>query len=322
MAGVLVTGGAGFIGRHLVTRLVARSTPTSQDLSAVCLLVYRPVPFQRGYLAAPWGPVFSSTDEGASAVNSALRALTERLRAGSGRAIFVRIEPRAPATAAWKNLFLSQGYVVGSRNIQPKDTRVIDLTKTEDDLLRAMHPKTRYNIRVARRHGVQVEERTNPGGLKTFLTLAQETERRGRFHYHPKRHYEAMLDVLGPARLLHILIASYRGIPLAVHLLVRFGSIMTYAHGASSEQRKSVMAPHLLHWEGMLRAKAQGVARFDLFGIAQPEAPASHPWFGISRFKEGFGGAEEHYIGASDLVCDTALYRAYEIGRGLRGLLQ
>jgi len=308
---------AGFpVLRLVVQEFSAASADVAVPLRAACLLVRRPLPFQRSFLYAPWGPVLFSRDLAAErAVLHALAAACRERLPGTG--VFVRVEPRIAPTPAVLAVACAAGFTSRGRSIQPRDTLTIDLTASEDDLLRHMHPKTRYNLRLARRHGVAVEERTDREGLKVFLAFAREKERKGTFHYHQDHYYEAMLATLAPRGLLTILLARYRGVPVAAHLLIRFGGTMTYAHGASGEQHRSVMAPYLLQWEGILRAKATGAVRYDLFGVAPAGAAASHPWSGITRFKRGFGGQEEHTIGAVDLVADPSWYRLYEVGRSL-----
>ncbi len=301
--------------------------PAPNTLAAVCLLVQRPLPLKRFFLTAPWGPVLrdpavalpGAQVDAAETFAELTRSLRERLHGGG---FFARVEPKLPADARTAAALVAHGYVQPGRSIQPKDTLILNLEKTEDDLLRDMHPKTRYNIRLARRHDIAVASQPDAEGLQVFLQLAREVQRRGEFHYHTERYYAAMLRTLAPIGMLDILVARHHGVPLAAHILLRFGTTVTYAHGASSAQKKSVMAPHLLQWEGMLRAKAQGASRYDLFGIAPPRAPVTHAWTGVTRFKRGFGGTEEHFIGAADLVGDHALYRAYEVGRSLRALLR
>lgn len=308
-----------------IIRLLVRCS-VGDDIRAVCLLVSRPLPMRRSYLLAPWGPVLRATDLAAPIARedaAAFAAFSDALRSRfSGEVVFVHIEPLLPATDAHFSALAAYGYRVHERSIEPKDTLLINLTLSEDDLLRGMHPKTRYNIRLARRHGVAVTERTDAQGLAAFLNLAHHAEQRGRFRYHPESYYRAMLETLAPLGMLNILVAVHRGEPLAVHLLFRFGDTVTYGHGAASDRRKHVMAPAFLQWEGMLRAKAAGATRYDLFGIAPPGASAAHRWFGITRFKRGFGGSEEHYVGGADLIGDPVTYRLYEVGRSIQKFLR
>lgn len=303
-------------------RLVVRRASSDTDWEAVSLVIRRSLPLRRFSLYVPWGPVLRSGRSSDDAV-SVLQALAEQFREQlRGGGVFARVEPKISSDVGIAHALKETGFLRSERSIQPRDTRVLDLTQGEDDMLRAMHPKTRYNIRLARRRGVTVREQTYAEGIQKFLLLAREVQRRGEFHYHPDAYYRTMLNVLGSAGMLTILVAEHQGTPLAAHLLLQFGNTVTYAHGASSTRQRHVMAPVLLQWESILRAKAQGATRYDFFGIAPVGAPATHPWFGITRFKEGFGGATEHYIGAADLVTDIVTYRTLEIGRSLRALLR
>lgn len=310
-----------------ITRLVVTSEnpniqhPTPYTLQTVCLCIRRPLPIRRFSLYVPWGPVFRE-DLSAADMAAALSALASGFRTRLRGGVFTRIEPKLPKESGITDILKTAGFTNAERSIQPKYTRILDLTKNEDELLRAMHPKTRYNIRLASRHGVVVREDTTPHGLRVFLDLAREVARQERFHYHPDRYYEALLNTLAPTGAVVLRIAEHQGMPLAAGLFIRFGDTVTYAHGASSSRRKHVMAPYLLHWESVLRAKASGATRYDFFGVAPPGASVTHPWFGITRFKQGFGGTEEHYIGAADLVADQPFYRLYEAGRSLRSLLR
>lgn len=330
-----------------ITRLLVRAGFADRDLWAACLLVHRPLPLRQRYLSAPWGPVLRvpdvalpGADDDTARVFAAFTAgLSERLIGGT---VFARIEPRLPLTPAHTKSLSAHGYVVSGRSIQPRDTRILDLTQTEDELLRAMHPKTRYNIRLARRYGVTVTEQTTSEGIDVFLRLAREVERTGHFHYHPDAYYRAMLNILAPRGMLQVFVARQQGVPLAANMLFRFGTTVTFGHGANHSRRRHVMAPALLQWECVLQAKATGATRYDFFGIA-PQSPAAgsqspvggiwklvaggrqpnlHPWTGITRFKSGFGGTEEHYVGGADLVGDPVAYRLYEVGRSLKTLLR
>lgn len=305
-----------------VTRLAVRNSPDG-ELQCVCLVTERALPLRRHSLYAPWGPVLGGALEDPSAAGAVVALTADlRTRLRARRGVFARMEPKCSPLPRAVAALRAAGWTVTGKGVQPKDTLVLDLTRGEDDLLRQMHPKTRYNIRLARRHGVVVEEATTRGSLQHFLAFARDLERKGTFRYHPARYYEAMFDVLSPRGMLTILLARHQSTPLAVHLLLRYGATVTYAHGASSRQRASVMAPYLLQWESMLRAKASGASRYDLFGLAPKSAGAGHPWLGMSRFKHGFGGTEEHYLGAADLLLEPTLYRAYELGRSLRTLLR
>ncbi len=310
-----------------IRRLVAAEERGA--MVAVCLLVERPLPFGQRSWYAPWGPVVAGRVDGGAGkggtvdtnvLEETLRGMRTVVGGGSGLApVYLRAEPKVPHDPPVISAVRRAGFAVLGRGVQPRDTLVLDLTQSEDDLLRGMHPKTRYNIRLAVRHGAVVEEQGAAPGVETFLTLAHEVQGKGVFHYHPDAYYRALGETLHPPTALRVLVTVHKGMPLAAGLFIRFGSTVTYAHGASTVRRKHVMAPHLLHWEAMRRAKADGATEYDFFGIAPTNSPL-HPWAGITRFKQGFGGTTEHAIGICDAILDPVRYRLYTIARGLRGI--
>lgn len=289
------------------------------EIIGVCLLVERKLSFGKIYWYAPWGPVIKDGLQ-ESQFKLILQALRAHFAASQkGNEVFLRIEPHLQTNEIRKTLLSEAKYILLEKSVQPKDTLLLDLTQTEDDLLRNMHSKTRYNIRIAIRHGVTVSEETGDEGLKVFYAMAREIEKRGGFHYHAEKYYKKMLEVLEKEQGISLLVARHDGEPLAAGIFIRFGKTFTYAHGASYKKKAHVMAPHLLHWEAVLQAKKQGFQGYDFFGIAPDEDP-KHPWAGISRFKRGFGGTEEHYLSAWDTIFDTISYRSLNAAKALRNI--
>ena len=172
------------------------------------------------------------------------------------------------------------------RHQYPEATRIIDLTKSEEDILAQMKPKGRYNIRVAQKHGVTIQQSTD---ISAFYELLQETSQRDRFTALSKAHYQAFLTELKGSFLL---LAHQKGTqkPIAGLLGVIWNNQATYYYGASSYAHRASMAPYLLQWEAMRHCKGYGCSTYDLFGIAPPNAQKKHPWRGVSAFKEKFGG--------------------------------
>lgn len=292
----------------------------SGNLLAVCLFVERKLPFRKSYWYAPWGPVLKeslSIEERFLALHL-LRANISSF--SKNNPIFLRIEPHHEKNNDENTILERARFSMLGTGVQPKDTLLLDLRQSEDDILRGMHSKTRYNIRVAIRHGVTVSENTNEEGLKTFMTMAQEIQKLGGFHYHQFDYYQKILKVLGSEQQVRLIVASYKNEPLAAGIFIKFGKVYTYAHGASFKKKAHVMAPHLLHWEAILQAKKEGFEWYDFFGIAPNENP-KHPWAGISRFKRGFGGQEKNFIGVADGIFDVAQYKILNIGRALREIL-
>jgi lipid II:glycine glycyltransferase (peptidoglycan interpeptide bridge formation enzyme) len=121
-------------------------------------------------------------------------------------------------------------------------------------------------------------------------------------------------------------LAEHHGKVLAAHILISFGRTVTYAHGASSSERRELMAPHLLQWASIMRAKEQGFSQYDFFGVAPVPSrvltavsarTSPHPWAGITRFKEGFGGQRVSFPGAYDFAVGSVGYWLYALAHKL-----
>jgi len=228
--------------------------------------------------------------------------------------VFARVEPWNPALP-----MTSKHKVTHHR--QPSRTLLLDLQKSEQDLLAQMHQKTRYNIRLAEKKGVVIREGKDS---RIFLDLNQETAERDAFRTHDHTYYETMLR----SPLCHQLTAWYQDMPIASHIYVAFGGRCTYLHGASANIHRQVMAPYLLQWRGIQLAKQFGNTEYDFWGIA-PESTegtvetsfhglswrADHPLTGVTRYKAGFGGNPHSYASVVDVVFSPFKYILYTMAR-------
>ena len=190
-----------------------------------------------------------------------------------------------------------------SHDIQPSKTLILDITKSEEELLKQMHHKTRYNIRLAERKEISVKKDKNK--FEDFWRLIQQTTKRDGFKPHPKEYYEKMLEVLG----IELFVAEYQNKIIAANIVVFYKKTAVYLHGASDYKHRNLMAPHLLQWHQILEAKKQECTEYDFWGINEKK------WPGVTRFKKGFSGREVIYPGAFDLVFQPVWYRIYKIAK-------
>lgn len=244
---------------------------------------------------------------------SGIRALNAlRNIARQERSIFLKIDPiDDPPPEVGPRCF--------SSSIQPQKTVVLDLSKSEDELLAAMHPKTRYNTRLAERKGVAVtihEPRNTNHEFAIFYELLRETSQRDNFYLHGMDHYQKLLAVRSPDFSNELFFANYDGKLLAAAMVNFYRSltsaVATYLHGGSSREYREVMAPHLLHWAIIKEAKARGCRYYDLWGIDERK------WPGLTRFKLGFGGEMVEYPPSLDIVYRPAWYRWYVLAKKLK----
>ncbi len=197
-----------------------------------------------------------------------------------------------------------------SGNILPTNTLFINLDGKEEQLLSQMKPKTRYNIGLSQRKGVEVKQ-LKLDQLSLWYQLYSETAKRNGIFLHSIDYFAAVLaakatNTLSPAEVI-LLLAEAEGIPLAAMFLVISGNRASYLYGASSSDNRNFMATYAIQWEAIRIAKVRGCVDYDMFGVA-PRPDPSHPMYGLYRFKSGFGGEMYHTLGCWDYPLDEARY--------------
>lgn len=258
------------------------------------------------YWYAPAGPVFSK--RGGEEEKKNFFSLLKKEAQKKGKVLFLRLEPEEKLPDI--------GYKLEkSWEIQPSRSLILDLTRPEEEILARMHQKTRYNIRLALRKGVEVRE-AGPGEFEKWWEILRRTGERDKFRIHPREHYEKMLNLgkEGGQQGLQIklYLARYQGKIIAGNIVVFFGDTATYLHGASTYEDRKVMAPYALQWRLIHQAKAEGYSFYDFYGINEEK------WPGVTRFKKGFGGRVVERPGTRDLIFKQSWYNVYKLLRYLR----
>ncbi len=269
-------------------------------IGTVQLLLNKVPHFPGRYLYAAYGPLLLPT------VNQdlALKELLSFLRTNYPKVWFVRLEPNYSLPIAGS----------ATVHIQPGRTLVTNLTKSEEELQADMHPKTRYNIKVAEKHlvGVIAETRASDDAVK----MLTQTSNRQNYHSHPAKYYEQLITFFRDKNInsdcqVKIFRAHYNAELVATALMIDHGKTRTYLFGGSTDEHRNVMAPYALHWYAIKEAKQQSLAHYDWWGIET--ATGKMP--GFVQFKLRWGGEQKSYPAAIDIVQHRAWYTAYKFFR-------
>jgi lipid II:glycine glycyltransferase (peptidoglycan interpeptide bridge formation enzyme) len=285
----------------------------------------------------PWGPQlplsFSAADK-----PKAMAELAQKLKSFAHNSTFIRFEPPWFYTdnneqfAIGYELFKTAGFKRAAVTVQAPDTVIIGLSGSLEEILAQMKPKWRYNILLGEKKGVQV----NTGGiqeLETFYNLLKETAQRDGIAIHGINYYKYLFELCQQKNdqtdvkqskdelYLRLYTATHEGDTLAAIVVLFRGKDATYLYGASSNNKRNLMAPYALQWKAMQDAKKMGCLYYDLFGIPPNDDP-NHPMAGLYRFKTGFGGQIIHRCGSWDYPCKPLFYCLFNIAEGLRKKLR
>ena len=257
----------------------------------------------------PEGPVLMRADsiaDQAQAFQAFMDFIDEKRRHETCVVSHLRIEP------PWETLpaFVQDFHEVGEYFHVPRDTLLIDLTLSDTDILAQMKPKGRYNVGVARKHGVALVEDTSAQGVLDFCQMQEEMCERKGIKGHGPDYFERLIPLLARTRHGAVYFAEYQGVRLAAAVVIIFGNVATYLYGASLATHRNVMAPYLLHFHIMLEAKARGCEVYDLFGVS-PQHEGENGWTSFSEFKRKLGGRELSLVPSLDHVYDPGAYARY-----------
>lgn len=253
-----------------------------------CIFYFYPRSHTANLLIASGGPLLSPGFEAAMEI---LIQQAAQLAKQVG-AIALRIEP----LISEKPSHLAK-FVRAPADLMPSETLLIDLRPTTAEILAAMKPKGRYNIRLSQRHGVETEFTQNSQTIPVLYDIFWETVKRQDFFGEPYGFFINLCQTLFAANMAEIGLARWQGEVLAAILVVYWGDRATYLYGGRSSNHPHVMASYALHWAAMQRAKSQHCRVYDFYGYTRDP---QHSYAKFSQFKHQFGGTPVTTIGAHD----------------------
>ncbi len=245
-------------------------------------------------------------------------------------------------------------------DMQPREIFAIDISKSEEELLSEMKPKTRYNIKLAEKKKVIIKKQEASGEyIEEFLRLVKITSQRNKITAHPEDYYRKMLENISPD-ILKLYVAEYDGPAstrgdasstrggkiIAANIMVFYGDTCTYLHGASAaaDKYKNLMAPYLLQWQAIKDAKKAGCTRYDFGGVKtkifnfqfsifnqfsnsndqiSKKIQNTDKWQGITKFKLGFSPKTKpvEFLGSYDIILNLYKYNLYRIIQKIKSFL-
>jgi len=222
--------------------------------------------------------------------------------------IFIKLEPNVVKTDKLFKSLRNWGLVEGKTLFTPTSFW-IDLTKSEEELLKSFSSKTRYNIRLAQKHGVKVEIDNSDQAFEKYLELTDETNKRQGFYSHTHKYHRLMWKHL-KGKVANILVAKYNNEIISTWVLFNNDKFLYYPYGASTDKHKEVMANNLMMWEAIRFGKSKKLKTFDLWGREEGK--------GFTRFKEGYNPEVVEFVGSWDLIINTPLYYLYRFAEKIR----
>lgn len=254
------------------------------------------------------------------------------------KAVFVKLEPNiyqiaqpktdhptppnpSSVVEQTKKYLFEQNCVFG-KPLFTKYDFLLDLRLPQEQLKANMKQKTRYNVGVAQKKGVQVSIDNSPEAFQEYLRLTfEETTKRQKFYAHDREYHTNMWENMSKAGIAQLIKATYQDKTLVTWIVFIFNGVIYYPYGASSREHRNLMASNLVAWNAIQLGQQQGCSIFDMWGALGPNPDPKDPWIGFHKFKQGYGATLMEFAGTYDLVINSPQYQLYKIADKVRWAL-
>ncbi len=256
------------------------------------------------YLAIAGGPLIDFNDsKTTSAVFDDIREQGKVLNC-----VFVRVRPQEPLSDRILKLLSKYGLKPAPMYLSVEYAGVLDLKKTEDEILAGASQGFRRKMRKAMKNDIEITADTDDASIKEFCRLEELHAKRQKYVAFSSSFLTKQFEAFRKGGEVLIYTAKKDGETLAQNFMIFYGPEASYHYGVSSMLGTKYSAAPLLHLKAMEEARKRGCIRYNLWGIVEPD-DTSHRFYGVSEFKRSFGCEELKYTPAHDMILNPLKYR-------------
>ena len=161
---------------------------------------------------------------------------------------------------------------------------VLRLRPDPQEVLKGVDKRTiQYNIRKARREGVEILEDNSPKGIEEFYRLHLLTRKKHGVPHQPIEFFQALARNMVDKGQAFVLLAVHKSSAIAAGLFLKHKKTVYYKYNVSDPTSLIRIVPnHLLTWTAIERACLDGFETLD-FGRTAPDNS------GLMRYKQMWG---------------------------------
>ncbi|MDQ3099646.1 MAG: peptidoglycan bridge formation glycyltransferase FemA/FemB family protein [bacterium] len=286
------------LGKKVITSLLIGDSQTKGAMLAIVEEAKR-----ARYLVIPGGPLIDWTNS--ELVDACIKEIISIAKANN--CSFVRIRPQVIESEETLKIIVKHGFIKSPMHLTADLTSQLDITQTEDDLLKNMRKNTRSEIKKALQSPITIETSDNPDDIQKFYEIQLDTAKRQHFVPFSYDFLHIQFENFRTKDLVKLYSAKVNNETIAMAFIIFYGQEAVYHYGASTPLAREYPAAYLLQWEAIKEAKRRGLKKYNFWGVS-PEGQSDHRFYGVSIFKRGFGGKDIQYIQAHDLIINKSRY--------------
>jgi len=275
------------------------------QLVGICLAIKEPA--KRGpHLIIPAGPIINWKDS--EIITLFIKSIRDL--ATKERCWFVRVRPEILSTPDSIKLFNKLGFYSAPMHLHAENTWILDITKSEEEILSGMRKTTRYLVRKGDKSNLALEISDDPNLAKTLFKLQEETAKRHKFVGFPEKLFRNEINIFGKDNNARVFLCKKSGKVLAIAIIVFYGDTAYYHFSGSVSGHNMIPFSYFLQWQIIKEAKKRGIRFYNFWGIA-PQGKLNHRFAGVTLFKTGFGGTRIDWLHAHDLPISSLYWSTY-----------
>lgn len=255
------------------------------------------------YLAIAGGPILDYSKQ------KIVKAIFDDIKAEGEKegCVFVRVRPQLEKSEKSLELMKKLGLKRAPMYLSVEYAGVLDLNKTEEEILAGASQGFRRKLRKIQKEDVKIEVTKDPKTVKTFYELEVKHAKRQGFVAFSEDFLKKQFQAFSEHDEVLMYTAKLNEEILAMNFMIFYGPEASYHYGVSSDLGTKYSAAPLLHLKAMEEARKRGCLRYNLWGIVGLEEK-NHRFYGVSEFKRSFGCEELKYTPAHDLVLKPVQY--------------
>ena len=290
---------------HILQKDLGEKSIFIKEKNYQFVTIIKPIPMGN-YLYCPYGPIAKDKESFKLAIDALKKIATEE------KAIFIRVEPFQATEAKYlpKN-------TVKSQDLNPKETWLLDLQGSEEDLSSKLPSRLLRYYRGAKQKGITIETSHDPADIHFLLELQRALARQKKISTFSEHYLQTELKQ--PFATLYL--AKKDQQVIAAGLVFDDEHTRYNLQGAQSDTGRKLHATGILTIQLIKDAKKKGLKTFDFWGIAPENAGPDHPWAGFTNFKKTFAGKEFDHAGTYDIILNRTKYNLYKVLRKINRIL-
>ncbi len=265
------------------------------------------------YLFMPHGPLVQSQEADFFDVMTELLKELQKL-AKAEKFDFIRCNSPIKNTRHNKNSFKKLWFIDAPMHEHVEDTHLLDISISEEDLLKNMKKWDRYYINRAQKEWVEIRIGNDTDHIQSLIDMHESHSKRtnGKHTYTPftesftrslYKHFDDNISTIS---------ATYNGHIESILMTIRFWDVCVYYIAASDIRSHKFSPNYLCQWEAIKNAKSQWCTLYNFWWVSPDDNP-KHPIAGVTKFKRKFAWYDHSLLHAQDFPITPKYWGNYII---------